>query len=359
MLRLTCFTILFLAPCSSTLAQIEIELNFDGETNLPYGWTHQWNVDVDGDCTDQSCDTEEGKWTVAADVLNAPVLPYRPKDAAVLTSEFLFLGQSAEITFTAAIPLCVGNVDENCQADKVQLILFKSVPGQGLVQADYVYEAVPIASELLLEDESPGDGIQNFTVKDDDLGFVETNFMYRLRFRALDGDDVGSLGQLTFDDIRITNAVYRWDFSNNGIVDAEDIDKLSEQIRDGTDAGLRFDLTNDDEPKVDSKDHEKLVTEILGTCFGDADLDHDVDFPNFVTISNNFNAPGGWADGDSNGDGNVDFEDFVLLSNNFGNCLTESVVEVPEPNNEVYLIACLAVTAFRPRRRALTPPICH
>ncbi len=51
---------------------------------------------------------------------------------------------------------------------------------------------------------------------------------------------------------------------------------------------------------------------------GDADKDGDVDFSDFVTLSNNFETPGSWKDGDFTHDGWVDFADFVLLSSNYG-----------------------------------------
>ena len=52
---------------------------------------------------------------------------------------------------------------------------------------------------------------------------------------------------------------------------------------------------------------------------GDADLDGDVDFDDFLTLSGNFQAQNAlWADGDFNVDMRVDFDDFLFLSRNFG-----------------------------------------
>ncbi|HZL35042.1 MAG TPA: dockerin type I domain-containing protein [Tepidisphaeraceae bacterium] len=56
------------------------------------------------------------------------------------------------------------------------------------------------------------------------------------------------------------------------------------------------------------------------TRYGDANLDGQVNFADFVALSNHFGATvaSGWDAGDFNYDGTVSFADFVLLSNNFG-----------------------------------------
>jgi hypothetical protein len=69
---------------------------------------------------------------------------------------------------------------------------------------------------------------------------------------------------------------------------------------------------------VSTADFDELIVNVIGTRRGDADLNGKVDFDDFVTLSSNFGALGGWSDGDSDGNGVVDFADFVLLANNFG-----------------------------------------
>lgn len=54
---------------------------------------------------------------------------------------------------------------------------------------------------------------------------------------------------------------------------------------------------------------------------GDTDENGIVNFADFLTLSDNFGQPGGWADGDFDGDGFVGFSDFLILSTNFGNSL--------------------------------------
>ena len=70
---------------------------------------------------------------------------------------------------------------------------------------------------------------------------------------------------------------------------------------------------------MDHSDLDELVRSILGTNYGDMNLDGVVDALDFQTFANNFGSnSAGWETGDSDGDGDVDFADFVRLTNNFG-----------------------------------------
>ena len=55
-----------------------------------------------------------------------------------------------------------------------------------------------------------------------------------------------------------------------------------------------------------------------GTCYGDIDLDGDVDLDDFVILKLNFGTGTTWGTGDLDGDGDVDLDDFVILKLNFG-----------------------------------------
>lgn len=108
------------------------------------------------------------------------------------------------------------------------------------------------------------------------------------------------------------------DFDASGIVDDADIDLLLREIHAGGD-GLLFDLTGD--LSVDSLDADTLINDILGTQYGDTNLDRKVDFADFVILSNHFDSVAenrGWSTADFTGDGMSGFDDFVILSNNFG-----------------------------------------
>jgi hypothetical protein len=52
---------------------------------------------------------------------------------------------------------------------------------------------------------------------------------------------------------------------------------------------------------------------------GDTNFDGQVEFGDFLTLSDNFGMSGGWADGDFDGNGQVDFPDFLALGNRHAN----------------------------------------
>ena len=89
------------------------------------------------------------------------------------------------------------------------------------------------------------------------------------------------------------------------------------------------------------------LVELTAALLGDGDLDGDVDFVDFVNLSNNFGGSGTWVDGDYNGSGIIDFPDFVGLSNNFGASAaivaSATIAAVPEPGTlALLLFGCLA-----------------
>ena len=66
---------------------------------------------------------------------------------------------------------------------------------------------------------------------------------------------------------------------------------------------------------------------LIGTTYGDANLDGSVNASDFQTLARNFDLNlFGWSAGDSNGDGRVDFSNFILLSTSFGKTLQMSPV---------------------------------
>jgi len=78
-----------------------------------------------------------------------------------------------------------------------------------------------------------------------------------------------------------------------------------------------YDLNEDG--AIDIQDATFLVEDVLGTRWGDNDLDGQVSFADFLKLSDNFGRDGvGFADGDTDGDGRVAFADFLSLSSNFG-----------------------------------------
>ena len=141
------------------------------------------------------------------------------------------------------------------------------------------------------------------------------------------------------------------DFDGNGTVDVADINQLSAAVRAGRSEVL-FDVNFDGIVNFD--DREFWVGDLANTFMGDADLDQDVDFADFLSLSVGFGENGGWGQGDFDGDGETKFEDFLLLSENFGKTADLDVSEaasVPEPNNCLVLTLVLAVVTLNQRQR--------
>jgi len=127
------------------------------------------------------------------------------------------------------------------------------------------------------------------------------------------------------------------DFNDDSLLTATDIDLLSAFVRDGDNNSV-FDLNGDG--GVNDADRTIWVENLAGTFFGDADLNKEVAFADFLHLANTFSRTGGWAAGDFDGSGTVLFPDFLLLSANFGKSAT-AVAAVPEPNAAMLLLVGL------------------
>ena len=96
-------------------------------------------------------------------------------------------------------------------------------------------------------------------------------------------------------------------------VDADDIDLLFARI--GTSGGT-YDLNGDGD--IDTEDVDELVLNFLGTNYGDADVDMDVDDFDYQSVTANFD-PGaqdgwhGWSMGNFDGDDDIDTMDLLKV----------------------------------------------
>jgi hypothetical protein len=129
------------------------------------------------------------------------------------------------------------------------------------------------------------------------------------------------------------------DFDVDEQLTAADIDRLSLAMRGGGD--LSYDLNADS--LLNAEDHRIWVEDLAGTYFGDADLNQEVDFGDFLALSRHFGAAGGWAEGDFDGSGDVQFNDFLLLSDNFGNQPTAAAVPEPTLGLSLFLGFLIAI----------------
>ncbi|MEO0587420.1 MAG: PEP-CTERM sorting domain-containing protein [Planctomycetota bacterium] len=136
------------------------------------------------------------------------------------------------------------------------------------------------------------------------------------------------------------------DFDGDGDVDAADIDLLYANLGDAA-----FDLTGDG--IADSADLDELILNIIGTAYGDADLDMTVGTPDLAILAGNFGSTVGWANGNFDGLGDVGTPDLAILAGNFGfdgtASLEAATAVVPEP--ATLLLAGLGVAGLAMRRR--------
>jgi hypothetical protein len=141
------------------------------------------------------------------------------------------------------------------------------------------------------------------------------------------------------------------DFDGDEFVTAFDIRLLAAHIPSSDPA---YDVTGD--WQVDGEDMDALIEDVLQTVYGDADLDGDVDFLDYLAVKAHFGAEppvvAGWPDGDFDGDGDVDFEDYCAGRSNFGWCRGEGGLGgAPAPEPATLLLTLAGALAALRRRR--------
>jgi hypothetical protein len=105
---------------------------------------------------------------------------------------------------------------------------------------------------------------------------------------------------------------------HDGVVDADDIDYVCANFGDWSDltqaAGIDLSADMNGDLVVNADDVAEIVESILGTEFGDVNLDGVVDGADLAIAEANLGQAGGWADGDMNCDGIVDAEDIAIIT---------------------------------------------
>ena len=152
----------------------------------------------------------------------------------------------------------------------------------------------------------------------------------------------------TFDDVYFTfDPLFLGDFDLDGALTSSDIDQLVGAIGSNDDLDI-YDLN--DSGAIDLEDLRIWVEELVGTHLGDADLNGEVDFADFLSLSANFGQDGGWEAGNFDDSGDVQFADFLLLSSNFGQTAAAAAT-VPETGTVMpTLVVACAASWFRRRR---------
>jgi hypothetical protein len=111
-------------------------------------------------------------------------------------------------------------------------------------------------------------------------------------------------------------------FANDGLVTVEDVDNLYAAGRTGTALEQEeVDLTGDGVVTLGTAagtDSAVLVTQVVGTLFGDANLDGVINLADFGRLRAGFGSQGLFSNGNFDGVGAVNLADFGLLRSNFG-----------------------------------------
>jgi len=145
------------------------------------------------------------------------------------------------------------------------------------------------------------------------------------------------------------------DFDSNGVLEANDIDLLSAEVRAGSNTPS-FDLNDDN--LVNNGDRTVWVNELKQTYFGDADLNGEFNSGDFVIVfqageyEDGVAGNSGWATGDWDGDTEFASGDFVVAfqAGGFEQGPRAAVAAVPEPASWVLLSLALLMTFHRRRR---------
>lgn len=145
------------------------------------------------------------------------------------------------------------------------------------------------------------------------------------------------------------------DVNRDGLVNDDDIDLIFTAFRNGQ-SPPGYDLNGDGQ--VDPLDVTHVVTVILETHYGDANLDQVVNITDLSIVAVHFSSPGGWGDGDFNGDASVTITDLSILATWFGQgaAIGAATGHVPEPIGAMFMAGMVAAFTCRFSRRRSDRP---
>jgi hypothetical protein len=166
---------------------------------------------------------------------------------------------------------------------------------------------------------------------------------------------------------RMTIAITEGDNSFDNILDGDDISRIAAESRDRALVGGAdpYSVFSGAEPLFDANydlevtygitytggvvtDSDYLVRTLLGTEYGDVNLDGVVDTDDRTIIYAHWSGTGGWSEGDLNGDGYINGGDWSVWRDFEGFGVS---VSIPEPTTSCLLIASLALCSQSRRLR--------
>ena len=192
------------------------------------------------------------------------------------------------------------------------------------------------------------------------IEFAEAFQARRIRFdinSAFSGNEnefVG-LGEVRFEGSLI-GMLTPGDFNGDSVLDALDIDALTEAVLSGGD-DTKFDLDNDG--RITDDDRFVWVEDLKGTYFGDSNLDGEFSSTDFVVVftareyEDSIEKNSTWATGDWNGDGEFNSTDFVraFTTGGYEQGPRPAVQTVPEPSGIMAMVLVMLLTLSNTRKR--------
>ena len=149
------------------------------------------------------------------------------------------------------------------------------------------------------------------------------------------------------------------DYNANGAIDGNDIDLMTAEFSSPDPNGI-FDLDGDG--RLTEADRTAFVTQVIGTYFGDSNLDGEFNSADFVAVfraaeyEDEIPKNSTWTTGDWNGDGDFDSSDFISAFEHAGyeRGPRAALAGVPEPPGALCLLVVLVLAVGTLRRRSAT-----
>ena len=209
------------------------------------------------------------------------------------------------------------------------------------------YGVIGMGQNMMEILEDPWDGVKDTVQKPRNQRghpwFLSAQFPSDVPTQAMDGRHL-------FYGIRVVDLgeIPAGDFNGDRVFTPRDIDELVDATNSPEPSDF-YDLNGDG--SVNADDRTFWIEELANVTYGDADMNGEVDFGDFLALSGAFETDGGWSGGDFDGSGLTDFVDFLTLSGNFGQTVT-AVASVPEPSSvALATLSLLALGVLLRRKR--------